>query len=175
MKGCFSRGSVSIVNMWPLNVWPFKEKAVSGTADESYKGVFSYGSVSPVWVCMKSKMCDHSNESYKGRWYCFKFFSPWLKILRVWLFKWKLQSLFSYGSVLIVNVLPLNVWPFKEKAVMVLRMKATKAYFPMVLFHAFESVYEILNVWSFKWKLQRRIFLCYKLIRSSKKHVRASG
>ena len=55
-------------------------------------------------------------------------------------FKWKLQRLFSCGSVSNVNVWLLNEWPFKEKAV-VLRMKATKpAYFPMLLFQTFDSM-----------------------------------
>ena len=103
---------------------------------------------------MKSWICNHSNESYKLH-AITSYFSPWLKILSVWTFKSKLQSLFSYGSVLIVNVWPLNVWPlnvwplnvwpFKENSV-VLRMKATKAYFATFLFQTFESVYEILNV-----------------------------
>ena len=55
----------------------------------------------------------------------------------------------------------LNVWVrvWNPKC-LTIQMKATRAYFP-ILFQTFGSVYEILSVWPFKWKIQRPSFLYF--------------
>ena len=42
-----------------------------------------------------------------------------------------------------------------------IQLKATKEYFHLLLFQTFQSVDEVLNVWSFNWKLQRLRY-CFK-------------
>ena len=131
---------------------------------------------------MKSLMCHHSNESYGGL-LSYTFSNLWVIVLNLksvtkwknrkptflyffnfWVRVWNpkcvtFHSNESYESKL-SNIFS-NVWVrVRSPKCVTIQMKATIANLTTFL-QTFGSVYEILNVSPFNWKLQRPTFLYF--------------